>query len=235
MRSLARDVDHMLFISPNEGSRFAELAGTRNVPGEVMWNIGRPPAPRRPFAEPPEAVYFGSVDYSKGTDRLIDVAAALKAMQAPPLVIAIYGKARTDAGFMSALQSRIETEGLGDRIEIRGYTTDPMAAMAGAVALIRPSRDNDPWGRDVIEAARAGLPVIASGTYDGVVHHSETGYLLDPFDPTAAATHLSDLIGTPRLWSRMSSAAQKLGDEKFSGAVTAARFGEIAEAIANRT
>lgn len=235
IRSLDRNVDHMLFISPNEASRFAELSSGAGTPGDVLWNIGRLPAPRRPFADPPEAVYFGSIDYSKGTDRLIDVAAALREIQAPPLVIAVYGKERTSPDYMREIKTRIETERLSDRIDIRGYTTDPMAAMAGAVALIRPSRDNDPWGRDVIEATRAGLPVIAAGSFRGVVQPGETGYLLDPFEPATVAAHLTDLIAKPELWKGMSAAAQTLGEDKFSGAVSAARFMEIAEDLATRT
>lgn len=232
-RTLARNVDHMLFISPNEERRFAELAGP-GTSGEVMWNIGRPAPPRRAFADPPEAVYFGSVDFSKGTDRLVDVAAALDALGAPPLVIAVYGKARTDAAFAKRMEARIAAEGLGHRIEMRGYTTEPMAAMAGALALIRPSRDDDPWGRDVIEATLGGLPVIATGSFDGVVRPGDTGYLLDPFDPALAARRLAGLATDPDEWARLSEAARCRGAERFSGTAQAARFTEIVEDLAGQ-
>ncbi len=231
--SLARNVDRMLFISPNEEQRFAELVG-RGTAGEVMWNIGRPPLPRQSFASPPVAVYFGSVDRSKGTDRLVDIAAALEEIAAPPLAIAVYGKARTDAVFAQEVSARIADEGLGHRIAMRGYTTDPMAAMAGALALIRPSRDNDPWGRDVIEATVGGLPVIATGSFDGVVRPGETGYLLDPFDPIRAARHLAELASDPATWDRLSNAARQWGSERFSGSAQSARFTEIVEDLAGR-
>ena len=83
--------------------------------------------------------------------------------------------------------------------------------MAGAFALIRPSRTNDPWGRDVIEATSFGVPVLATGAFEGVVEPGVTGYLFDPFDAEAMAARLMDLLAQPKLRARMSAAARQKG------------------------
>lgn len=223
-RSLSRSADRMFYISPQEEARFTALAGDHAPPGEVIWNIARPAPPRLPFGDPPEAVYFGTLDWSKGTDRLIDIAAALEEMAAPPLRLVVYGKARTHPAFAAEMEARIGRENLSHRIAMRGYTTEPMEVMRSALALIRPSREEDPWGRDVIEAAASGLPVVASGTFDGVVANGHTGYLLSPFDPMQAAGHLVDLTANRKTWTRMSAAAQARAAERFGGAAQVRQF-----------
>ena len=226
-RSLAESVSHIFFISPQEEARFRQLLPGTNPPGGILWNISRPALPRRPFADPPEVVSFGSIDWVKGTDRLVHVARALRRGNAPALRIAIYGKARTDRQFATEIEARIAAERLSDRIVLRGYTEDPMSAMAGALALIRPSRDNDPWGRDVIEAAAAGLPVLATGTFDGVIRDGETGFLMREFDAEVVARRLAELLAGRDAWQRMSEAAARRAEQCFSGRQQVEQFMSI--------
>ncbi len=228
-RSLVDSVSHMFFISPQEQTRFGELGPRKYCPGEILWNISRPAVARRPFEDPPEALAFGSIDWAKGTDRLVDVAAALRDADAPPLRIAVYGVARTNPRFAAKLHERISRERLGDRIALRGFTVDPMSIMAGALALIRPSREDDPWGRDVIEAAAAGLPVLATGRFDGVVRNGETGFLFGIFDAGEVARRLVMLLQDRVNWERMSAAAARWGGEQFSGRDQAERFVAVVE------
>ncbi|MGH7003094.1 MAG: glycosyltransferase family 4 protein [Alphaproteobacteria bacterium] len=233
-RSLAVDAAHMFFISPQEEARFRLLHPGTAPQGDILWNITRPVQPRRPLGDPPEVVSFGSLDRAKGTDRLIEVAAALRQLQAPPLRIAVYGLARTAPSFVAEVSASIVRLGLEDRIALRGFSDDPMTVMAGALALIRPSRDDDPWGRDVIEATAAGLPVLATGTYGGVVRHGETGFLFPAFDAREVAERLVVLHDDRQIWQRISDAAAIWGAQRFSGRQQAERFTSIVEStIAN--
>ena len=217
VRSLARTVDHMFFITPQEKARFDLLCNPPYANGQVLWNIAPDPDVRGPRADPPEAVYLGNISHAKGADRLLAVAGKLAAMNAPPLKIAVYGKARHNEEFEQGLRSRIQSLGLDDRIELRGYTTQVAQVLSSAFALIRPSRDNDPWGRDVIEATRFGVPILATGSFAGVVEPGATGYLFDPFDSGAMAEKLSLLASDEQLWQHMSEAASAAGERKFSG------------------
>lgn len=232
--SLARSADYIFFISPQEDARFRALNANAQLKGEILWNVSRPVVPRRALGNPPEAVAFGSIDRVKGTDRLVDIAAALRAGGAPPLRIAVYGLARTNPSFAKELVDRIAQEGLQDRISLYGFTEDPMAIMAGALALIRPSRDNDPWGRDVIEATASGLPVLATGSFEGVVQNGKTGYLFPTFDAAAIAGTLVMLLNDRAQWERVSMAAARWGAERFSGHEQAARFAAVIEQTVRR-
>jgi glycosyltransferase involved in cell wall biosynthesis len=233
VRTLCRCCDYFFFISPQEEHRVRTLEGDWRVPGEVLWNI----APERPAGlpafDPPKAVYLGNVDPQKGTDRILDIAAKLDQLGAPALRIAIYGEGRTSGGFFKSLANRIDREQLSHRVTLEGFTSSPEEVLVRALALIRPSRANDPWGRDVIEATAFGVPVIATGCFDGVVRSGVTGWLHDVFDAEAAARQLIALVKEPELRRRMGAAAREKGARKFNGAEQATRATAVFEKLAN--
>src|SRR5690606_33060526 len=96
-RSLTQLSDHILFISPNEQERFAKLAPQSRDRGEILFNISRKAHQRQPLANPPEAIFLGALNNAKGADRLIDIAAALQSLDAPPLRIVGYGVNRQNS------------------------------------------------------------------------------------------------------------------------------------------
>ena len=234
-RSLVRHADQLLAISPQEQARIRSLLGGNvPVPVEVMWNIASaPPAPAT-LPEIPEAVYLGSIDRAKGTDRLVEIARCLEESRAPSLRIAVYGVARTDPTLLERLTRLVARDNLQTRIAFRGHTSQPETVLARALALIRPSRENDPWGRDVIEATRAGVPVLATGTFTGVVKPGNTGFLFPEFDARAMASRLSELVRDPALRTRLSDAARARGEQLFSGFSQAARFAALVEVLAGQ-
>ena len=89
--------------------------GSSRVPGEVMWNIARDPLPRQENMEPPEVIYLGNLAWSKGTDRIVDIALACKRRHAPPFTFAIYGESRLGDRFDLELQRKIESSGCRGR------------------------------------------------------------------------------------------------------------------------
>ena len=234
-RKLARDVRHIFFISPQEEQRWSELATNVHVSGEVMWNIARDPLPRQPVLDPPEVIYLGNIAWSKGTDRMLEIALACRRLGMSPLTFAIYGELRLGDRFEGELARRIEQEDLGEWVQLRGKIADPSPILARAFALLRPSRENDPWGRDVIEAAMAGVPVIATGQFDGVVQTGRNGFLIEPFDAERFALRLNELRADAHLWARMSSAGQEIGRDRFGGAKQVEQFTAVVERLAGRT
>ena len=227
VRRMARD--YLFYISPQEEARVRILAGEALPPGEVLWNIAPSLPARQPLSDPPEAIYLGKIDPSKGVDRMIEIAAALEAQQAPPLRLAVYGEARANSDYLIQMRNRIEAEGLGERIAFHGHTADPEAVLSRALALVRPSRENDPWGRDVIEATAFGVPVLATGRYDGVVEPGVTGYLFDPFDAAEMATTLSRLASDGPLRKKLSTAGRARGKRMFSGQKQATAAADVFE------
>ena len=232
VRKLSRIADHYFFISPQEEERVRLLESGDPRPGEVMWNIAPVRLQRQPFEDTKEAVYLGNIDWSKGADRLIDIAAALKASGVKGLKISVYGEPRrARPAYINEMNDRLRAEALSDLIEFCGFTPEPESVLAKAFALIRPSRDRDPWGRDVIEATSFGVPVLATGEFDGVVDPGVTGFLFDPFDASELAETLKSLLEDEPMWERMSSAAVARGEQMFSGRQQVKQFTSVLESF----
>lgn len=109
--------------------------------------------PRRDEGRGLRLVAAGRLTAQKGFDRLIRLAPSLPA----DCCISIFG----DGSERSALQSEIDALGLGSRVTLYGFTGELSAHMAGADALVIPSR----WEglpNVALEALALGTPVIAS-------------------------------------------------------------------------
>lgn len=92
---------------------------------------------------------------------------------------------------LGASQVRIKALGLGDRVRLHGDVRDVSSRLSQAQAFVLASRaEGLPIA--VLEAMRAGLPVIASDV--GAIGEAigEGGWLVPPGDPTALATALGE-------------------------------------------
>jgi glycosyltransferase involved in cell wall biosynthesis len=112
---------------------------------------------------------------------------------------------------------------LTDTVRFLGYVWQPHEALAAAHALIRLRRQMNPWGRDIIEAMSAGLPIITLGTFHGFVEPGVNGYLSSHFDPEAIADYLTQLKDDAALRARIAAANRVKAARMFDPAESAAR------------
>jgi glycosyltransferase involved in cell wall biosynthesis len=233
---------HVIFISENERDRFVAAgldAGA--VPHTVLPNPVDPalfdikPAAAEQGAF--RAVFFGTLDNLRAPDRLIEVAKILKSRniaaqidifgRSPPYRKWLIFERRND----ETLAKQLERTGVSDIVRLRGYTSNPEREMAASDLVIRPSRLSDPWGRDVIESMAVGVPILASGTYQGFVRHGETGILVDPWTAEAAADWIARLADDRELGRRLGVAARLRARVLFDPARYAARIEEIYDEV----
>jgi glycosyltransferase involved in cell wall biosynthesis len=114
------------------------------------------------------------------------------------------------------LRERITDLGLGDRVDLLGYRSDPWATVPGAWAAVHPSF-HEAMPFSVLEAMMRGLPVVATavgGTPEAVAD-GETGFLVPPGDPSALAGALGRLVADPGLRRRMSVAGRETALREF--------------------
>src|SRR3546814_16059692 len=114
-------------------------------------------------------------------------------MQLPRSLPGVLGSIARRGG---TLADYAAAKGVGDMFLFLGHVTEPERVLAGCHALIKPTRENNPWGRDIVEAMAHGRPVISVGPWAKFVETGATGILPPIFDAPALARERAGLVDT---------------------------------------
>ncbi len=195
-------------VSPSRFARDQAIAA--GFPGEkiavvrsgVVSNISRRPAqsagPVRRFG------FLGQVAPHKGVHVLID---AVRRLPTAPLTLTIHGDLTRSTDYVADLRARAAGDA---RITFAGpYTTDAIdAVFAGLDVVVVPSTwyENAPFV--ILEAQRAGLPLVASrlGGMRELISDERDGLLATPGDGADLARQLARLLD-PALVCTLAAAA----------------------------
>jgi glycosyltransferase involved in cell wall biosynthesis len=207
-RLAARHVDRFVFITENERAHFEALAGQK-VTGEVIFNSVEPSAkgcaPRADMAADTrfKVSYLANFDWSRGPDRVLDVAEVLAKRGRTDIAIYVAGdmrlKGHLEGEFAKAaatgetLEAIAKRRGLAGIVYFLGHVTDPEAVLVASDALLKPTRLANPWGRDILEAMSFGLPVLSVGRYNRLVQTDATGVLFEQYAPETFAEAIMKL------------------------------------------
>jgi glycosyltransferase involved in cell wall biosynthesis len=96
-----------------------------------------------------------------------------------------------------------------DMMLFLGHVADPERVLASVDLLIKPTRENNPWGRDILEALAAGRPALSVGTYSRFIEDGVTGVLQARFDAAAFAERIAMLADDRAAIGRMGDAARQ--------------------------
>lgn len=151
------------------------------------------------------------VDRYKGHDTMVEAIDRLR-RRIPDVIWEVVGVGPLRA----ELEDAVDRRGLHDHVQFHGAVSDAELGrlMAGADVFAMPSRTTPEGGGEgfglvYLEAAAAGLPVVAgavAGALDAVID-GRTGLLVDPTDPSAVCDALAGLALDPDRASAMSDAA----------------------------
>lgn len=116
---------------------------------------------------------------------------------------------------LAALSERL---GLGERLRLLGFREDVENVLGAADAVAVPSTRPDPLPNSALEAAAAGLPVVAAahGGLTEIVRDGQTGLLVAAGDHVALAAALARLASEPALAGRLGQAAAADARERFA-------------------
>ena len=210
--------DYVLFISKNENKRYLETSNYKKIPGRILLNIfnSKKIIGKNYNKKKYIITYLGNISYNKGVDRLIDLAKYFKERKNDNFIFQIYGVARDSKQFYDSLINKKRIYKL-DNIKFKKHTHDITNILLNSFILIRPSRDNDPWGRDVIEAASLGLPVIATGTFNEIIKNKKNGFLLKKFNCKIIYNYCEFLKNNKSEWSRFRDYSIEKIRDKYVG------------------
>ncbi|MGE4218179.1 MAG: glycosyltransferase family 4 protein [Alphaproteobacteria bacterium] len=222
-RTIRRNVDAAVFISENE-RRNLEHQADGPISGRVIYNIA-PPAPSDIMPHPAvpqdtrlRIACLSNYTYTRGTDRVIDLAAALARRGRRDFTFVVAGEmglSRSLPGELGRIGRRGGTladyaaaRQVEDMVLFLGHVADPERVLEACDILIKPTREANPWGRDILEALAAGRPAISVGTYDRFVETGATGILQTAFDADDLADRLIALDADRDAIRRMGDAAK---------------------------
>lgn len=132
------------------------------------------------------------------------VDAALRVDPALPVEFRIYGHDPSEGGrepgdgYVDGLHAAIAGRGSAMRFAWPGYVPDPARIMGEIDLLVHPA-DHESFGRVIVEAMAAGLPVVGvdGGGVQEIVQHDRTGILVPPDDAAAMARAVEALLRDP--------------------------------------
>jgi glycosyltransferase involved in cell wall biosynthesis len=209
VRRIARSVDGLIFITENERDTFSRHLGGHPLPDhKVIYNIASAPVSQvfEPIVPRDDRLVIACLSnfaWVRGTDRVVDLAVALKAMgrqdvrflmagnmAMPGSLPGKLGEVARQGGDLKAYATLM---GVEDSMQFLGHVSQPERVLAAADLLIKPTREANPWGRDILEALAAGRPVLSVGRYDRFVEDGVTGILQAGFDAADLARRVAGL------------------------------------------
>jgi glycosyltransferase involved in cell wall biosynthesis len=190
---------------------------------------------RAKWGVPNEAVLIGQVARLQPWKGQRDVIAATELLRdLPNTYVAIIGGDifQDSLRYERQLKEQVRSKGLAERIVFTGHQEN-MSAVFAALDVVVHASDNEPFGRVLVEAGAAGLPVVAyaSGASPELVQHEVTGILVEPKDIAALAGGIRRLVTHPALACDLGRRAREVAQERFDAPKIAREFEELFTAV----
>jgi len=159
------------------------------------------------------AVFVGRISPEKGVIDLLHAWATVKAHAVRPVKLRIIG----DGPQEGELKVLVVSLGLGATVEFVGHCGDVAAELAKADLFVLPSYEEGN-SNAILEAMRAGLPIIATRVGGGPIQVGGEGerFLVPPGNRQALADRLLELIEDEALRFRLGSAMRARIESLFA-------------------
>jgi glycosyltransferase involved in cell wall biosynthesis len=187
-----------------------------------------PGAVRSALRVPEGALLAGTVGQIarwKGIDVLLEAV-----RERPHVHVAVTGGCLFDsneAAHFEELKARAARPDLAGRVTFLGARDDVPDVMASLDVLVHPSVEPEPFGRVLVEAMAAGLPVVASNTGAAAEVLGDCGLLVRPRDSEAIGTALDGLARSPGLRERLGDMGFQRARAQFSPEVCRAQVERV--------
>ena len=138
--------------------------------------------------------------------------AALARLSDRPWTLDLVG----DGPLEPAIRRLSQAHRIADRVCFLGYLSDPAPVLARSQLFVLASR-SEAFPRSILEAMRAGLPVVATdvGGVSEAVANRATGLLVPPADPAALAAAIAELHAAPALRREFGDRARGVFEQRF--------------------
>lgn len=192
-------------VVPSEAAAlaFVEAGGRQDLIEVVPNGLTFEPEPvsrdelRQTLALPPGPLVgvFSRLAAWKGQHILLEALAELSDVNAIIVGDALFG----EQDYAARLKVMVADLGLTGRVHFLGHRGDVPKLMQAVDAMIHPSIDPEPFGRTLVEAMLAGVPVIATdaGAAPDILERGRAGTLVPPGDAHALVGAIKSVLAKP--------------------------------------
>ncbi len=108
--------------------------------------------------------------------------------------------------------------GVADRLRFTGFRDDVIDVMRACDVVVHSSTSPEPFGRVIVEAMLAGVPVVAAraGGPCEIIDDGRTGWLTEPGNEVALAERISALVDDPSSGQAVARAAAADAAARFT-------------------
>ena len=215
--------NRLLAVCANVADRMAHTVGVPRAGIRVIRNgvdlrrfqLARRDEARRILDVPPGALVVGTAGRLAEVKDHFTLLNALRLVEssATPLLALIAG----EGALRTALEARIVSLGLGDRVRLLGHCPNIEVVLA-ALDIFVLSSQSEGLPMAVLEAMASGLPVISTrvGGVDEIIEDGRTGLLVSPKSPDALANAIGLLAIDRGRRERMGAAGLEQATRRFS-------------------
>jgi glycosyltransferase involved in cell wall biosynthesis len=182
---------------------FVEAGGKRELVEIVPNGLALPPEPRTAselrqslgLPAGPLVGVFSRLAAWKGQHVLLEALAGLPGVGCIVVGDALFG----EQAYAAELKQLARERGLADRVRFLGHRSDVPKLMKAVDVMVHPSIDPEPFGRTLVEAMLAGVPVIATnaGAAPDILEGGKAGTLVPPNDAPALGRAIAAVLARP--------------------------------------
>ncbi len=211
--------EHLLDITCNCGriispsAAMTETLILNGYPPDNIFNLPPPfPAitPVPPAPKQKSILYRGPLDHAHGIDLLARALSRVKS----DFTLTITGT----GGDFYYVATQLERYKLQEKTELTGYEHDPSEFYENADIVVLPSRWQEPFGTEGIEAFRYGRPVVGfkAGGIGEWLKDGVNGFLLPIGDVQGMADRIEQLLTQPELAGELGMNGWNMVNDEFN-------------------
>lgn len=201
---------------------FIEAGGKRELVEIVPNGLALPPEPRTAselrqslgLPAGPLVGVFSRLAAWKGQHVLLEALTALPGVGCIVVGDALFG----EQAYAAELKQMVRERGLADRVRFLGHRGDVPKLMKAVDVMVHPSIDPEPFGRTLVEAMLAGVPVIATdaGAAPDILEAGKAGTLVPPNDAAALARAIAAVLARPETLAGQLAYASQRAQAQYS-------------------
>jgi len=227
---ISKSCNGIIFITENEKNNFYKLGG--NIENyKIIYNSVSANSFKIDNLSHISNKFFNvasvsNFSYLRGTDRLINIANELTLLGYGDKVrFIVAGNMNLPfsmifLNFFLKFKVQNSFKNIVSNLKIKnmfiflGHINNVSELLKHVDLTIKPTRDNNPWGRDIIESLYMGVPVISNGSKSPFIINNITGNLYYSFDSHKIAKQIIKYTEDKSLLEVMNSKCKNLINQK---------------------